>query len=428
MKKHFDNQYRNAFEHLETPPPPMVWQAVEAHLDNKKRRRGAAFWWASGVLVAASISAFVLLPNKELTMGDGQLAIDDKQQGMSKGQLAIGDEQLAIDNKQWAISKEQLAIDKEQEAISKDQGAVSNGQEVSDINVATAFSNNKKENKISDKPLIKSNLIEVKQIDVLYPKSVISNMEEKIAFSDCYEFTKKKRKSKSFYIDGYFGFDVVNKNLANKGREATKLLDYRQESEKVVNAFSGGIRIGAVRGNIGLSSGLQVNHIVERFENIDEYSERTNININKITDANGNVIRLDTVVTTVRGKASSAIYNRYTTFNIPLQLSYHTGVNNWKLAIYAGPVFNLQLKKSGTIFNENKIPTAFDNNSTAFKSSIGVSFMASANLSRRLTEHFYCFVEPTFLYQPNAITTTSYALSQTYKSSIGLYLGLRYKL
>ena len=420
MKNHLDNQYRSAFEQLESLPPPMVWHEIESRLD-KKKRRGFFLWWASGAMIAASVATYFLMPISNIDsivtqnkLSQSVLTDNTKQEINLFSEKPKEVQKTLFSTRNNKFTNKNLEVLLTQNVNPNSTAIFSEKEKVKNENLAV-------------NQLINRSFVEVEGIEMLSPKTIDFKNKVIKRDGDCYEFTKKKRRSKSLLLDAYFGYDYANKTLKNQAQEASKLLNYRQESEKVANAFSGGIRFTAVRSGVGVSSGVHVNHIVERFENVNSFAEHTNISINKITDASGNVIRLDTVITRVRGKEISQKYNRYTSINIPLQLSYHTKLSNWGLSIYTGPMFNFRFYKSGTIFDENKVQKAFGNDSNIFKSRLDISLLANVSISRRLTEHIYLLAEPTFLCQPKSFTISSYPLSQQYMRA-GLYLGIRYKL
>ncbi len=424
MKNHIDEQFRQVFEDLETPPPPLVWDGITAQLDKKKRRVGI-FYWTTAALATMLCSSYAFM----------SLADSPKETFAKNTTQPTSDfTKVKIEN-----TASQTTVFSGNEIKQHTKNTLQTKTKISNISLAqnenttlnTTFS--EKENKLEAKEiktpnvLINNKLEAINGLEILFPKGINIAAKSIKRDNDCYEFTKKKRrKSKRFYIDTYFGFNYVNKTLESSN-DGQKTLQYRQESESVANAFNGGIRIGAMRGAIGVSTGANVNHIVEKFENVDNYSEKTNIVINKITDASGNVIRLDTVTKQVRGKEISLKYNRYTTLNIPLQLSFQKTISNWQLGIYAGPVFNLKFYKSGTIFDQNKVAQRFDNSSTIFKTRLDVAFAGSICASRRLTDHLYFLLEPTFWYQPASFTKATYELKQSYRNNASLNLGLRYQ-
>jgi hypothetical protein len=424
MKNHIDEQFIQVFEHLETPPPPMVWEGVAAHLDKKKRRIGI-FYWTTAALATLALSSYAIV-----SLGDTQ------KEAFAKIPTLETSHFTEVKNEKATSA---TTVFSGNEVKNKPKNTLSTKAKISNISLAqnanTTLSNtfSERENEIETKEtkvtntLINNKLASLVELAILFPKGVELQAKSIKRDNDCYEFTKKKRrKSSHFYVDTYFGFDYVNKTMESNN-DARKTLQYREESESLSNAFSGGIRVGATRGAMGLSTGVHVNHIVEAFENVNNFSEKTNITINKITDASGKVIRLDTVVEQIRGRETSLLHNRYTTLNIPLQLSFHKTISNWKLGIYAGPVFNLKLYKSGTIFNENKVAQHFDNSSTIFKSRLDVAWMGSICASRRLTNHLYFLIEPTFLYQKASFTQAPYEVAQHYRSKANLSLGLRYQ-
>jgi hypothetical protein len=425
MKNHIDEQFIQVFEHLETPPPPMVWEGVAAHLDKKKRRVGI-FYWTTAALATLALSSYAIV-----SLGDTKKEAFAKIPMLETSHFTEVKTEKTAATTTTVFSGNEVKINTKIAPQTKRTTVNNSLSQNANANATQALS--ERENKIETKEtivtntLINNKLASIAELTILFPQGITLQTKSIKRDNDCYEFTKKKRrKSSHFYIDTYFGFDYVNKTMESNN-DARKTLQYRQESESLSNAFSGGIRVGAMRGAMGLSTGVHVNHIVEAFENVNNFSEKTNITINKITDASGKVIRLDTVVEQIRGKETSLLHNRYTTLNIPLQLSFHKTISNWKLGIYAGPVFNLKLNKSGTIFNENKVAQRFDNSSTIFKSRLDVAWMGSICASRRLTNHLYFLIEPTFLYQNASFTQAPYEITQRYRSRANLSLGLRYQ-
>jgi hypothetical protein len=420
--KHLDDIYRNAFEQFEADPPQEAWEAVEQHLDKKKKRRFFYWQWSVvastllvGILAYWATKEDISLANSEKS--NEKVALSAENQ-MKTPEIAV-DKVVATSSVNipfWEKRNKKTSHDKAFENsifIKNKESEKSISEEntkVSTDEVAYKPLKNKRDS-IGALPLLNNQKFESDQ--------------KATTHTDCFEFTKKKKHSQAFFVDAYFGYDYVRKTLAMTDGEPSKLLANRLESESFVIAYSGGIRGGFRKAHLGGLLGVEMNHLVEKVEHVDSRSERLNIEINKVTDALGNVIRLDTVTKKTIGKEISTHYNRFTTINIPIQASYHWHIKRWDISANAGPMLNLRFFKSGFIVNEKEKLVAFGNDSPIFKQHLKINWLGSITVAHQLTNHWSIFGEPTFLYQPKPITQPTYALSQRYARA-GLYVGMRY--
>ncbi len=424
--QHIDETYRNAFEEVESELPQGAWDELEAHLEKKTRRR-FIFWLCLTLLFGVFGSGLYLSQNALRSK---------KQDGDFTPNVVLLPKSDSTNVSNTRLTRP-IVNSREMTQKRKRKSTVFNKKEPSELalldnnilNISDEKPNDIVSNTVMEtyKPLKNNNLSAISLVNILAPKP-LSFMDKKIKKqTDCYEFNTQKRQTRYTFVDAYFGFDYVQKNLSSTNGGKSHLLNNRLNHEHFKNAYTGGVRVGHMRANFGLSLGVQFSHLVERLESIKNRSEFTNIKIEKITNTAGQVIRLDTVITTVIGKEVSVYHNRYTTFNIPIQASHQWQVKHWGIGVTAGPILNLKFNKYGTLINENKQLVDFDNSSSIFKPRLNINWSGSVSFTRQLTKHLYFLAEPTFYYQPQSITQATYALSQRY-SRAGLYLGLRVKM
>ena len=162
--------------------------------------------------------------------------------------------------------------------------------------------------------------------------------------------------------------------------------------------------------------GVSASHLVERFDFVD--AETTFIV--KLTDPTQQP-------TVVRGKMTSQIYNRLTTFDIPIQVGFQTlnERSDWNFAVYTGVLLNLDFKSSGKILNPQSAKITYNNPNIVFSPKTGLSLIGSFSIKRKINEHFSLNIEPNVLYHLKFLTVSGYALQQKHLK-VGVQLGLIY--
>lgn len=123
MKKQNLEDIFSALDNYATPPPPDLWDGIEAQLDEPKRKKSTVFWWP----VAASLVLGLSLGGMLLFSKDGDsLSVPNKN---SKNNVVIENVNPTTDTKQdpFVIQSNATAValeNKEEENTSKNKNSV----------------------------------------------------------------------------------------------------------------------------------------------------------------------------------------------------------------------------------------------------------------------------------------------------------------
>lgn len=287
-----------------------------------------------------------------------------------------------------------------------------------------------------------SNINARSSFSILNPLTPLFNLDGKYADlseaalgnlpTDCYKFGKSVRGN--FFADLYFGPVYSMQSLSSRDIEVAEYIDRRRATESARMSFDAGLRFGYMtpRG-YSLMTGLhytQVNQIFDYF-NPDEQRIETIITIDTIITPDTIFVSMDTSQVVITGKRIKKTQNRYYTLDIPLLFGYEFVHGNWNLAVNGGPVLNLLFQQKGDIVAVNGDPVNIDSDNptayNAYKSSLGLSFYASVQASKRIGNTLYFFAEPHVLYRFKSITVDSYPVDER-QHNVGLSVGLRMKL
>ena len=187
--------------------------------------------------------------------------------------------------------------------------------------------------------------------------------------------------------------------------------------------MNAGVRVSLMfNRNYLLRSGLNLDHITEEFEFIDQTSVVTTINQKYV---NGQFVGVDTVVT--YGENYLKTYNRYALLDVPLLFGVEMRSGRTGFNVNAGISANILFVKRGAVID----PTTHDPgrigpggtlSQSVFRTNLGVSAGASVQWYWHMTPHFRLFVEPSFRQVLRPVTLSSHPVEQRY-SILGLRLG-----
>ena len=216
----------------------------------------------------------------------------------------------------------------------------------------------------------------------------------------------------------------------SKNEAATKYINIRKNSETFVTGYTEGIRVGMVHSSgFALRAGASGSHLLEKMKYVNESEERTTTAVNIVRDLNGNIVRMDTTTATITGRREKETYNRFTTFDLPLQFGFDVPQSSkraWGLNAYGGILVNLKFKKSGEILTPTGIPARFNDSFRVYSDRIGLGLTANMGASYRLADNWRVGVESGFLYPLQSLTLDDYPLQQR-TVKVNLVLGLRYE-
>lgn len=278
------------------------------------------------------------------------------------------------------------------------------------------------------------------KIDVPY-KEVKSIENQKIAYAAPLRHSVSDKEVCSFIwrgyqksLDFYYSSDFVDMKIAGPDN-FREHIDMRNATETTVYSHSAGVRLGY---NIGyrwnLHTGINFSQLNQRFQYTDpEANEpRTEI-IRQYIYSNGQLVDSTFTEKTeyLPGSKYHKIYNRYTTWDIPVLGRYTLAANNrLSISAMAGVFLNVSFQQSGIILDsDNKTPIYIgrDTEETQiFKAGLGVSAYGALSLAYYLAPTWDLLIEPNVRIAPSSLTTSSYPLTQRF-NTYGLSVGLRYR-
>lgn len=237
------------------------------------------------------------------------------------------------------------------------------------------------------------------------------------------------------YIEVYGSPDYTLRSFSNTSA-FNGYVAQRKTTEDNRNGFSAGIRIAKnINEKMLLKAGFNYSQINERLRVINENEKQLTqiITIRTIIRAPGDTLFIrDTTYFEQTGTRYRTFYNRYRFVDLPIMFSYEFGNPDLlSFAISAGPVINITSFYKGSIldtgYNPVQITTAKGNAANNWRHNIGIGFMGSVAVYKRMNERLQIFAEPYFRYNFKPVTQNSNVVNQRYFIS-GMQLGLRYNL
>jgi len=237
------------------------------------------------------------------------------------------------------------------------------------------------------------------------------------------------------YIEVYGSPDYTLRSFSNTSA-FNGYVAQRKTTEDNRNGFSTGVRIAKnINEKMLLKAGFNYSQINERLRVINENEKQLTqiITIRTIIRAPGDTLFIrDTTYFEQTGTRYRTFYNRYRFIDLPIMFSYEFGNPDLlSFAINAGPVINIASFYKGSIldtgYNPVQITTAKGSAANNWRHNIGIGFMGSIAVYKRMNERLQVFAEPYFRYNFKPVTQNSNVVNQRYFIS-GMQLGLRYNL
>lgn len=292
-----------------------------------------------------------------------------------------------------------------------------------------------KDNDANSKSSIDSKFIKVSPL----PSLVFESKDDRLpspsmrmtvpAATDCPSWVKEKL---GFYLEAYYAPEFALRSITAKNRDTLSVTNQnaRNESEKSLISYSLGARaLFLTPSGISFKLGLNYSQINERFIWQDPESERTVTVVDK-DPITGDTLSVNSYIEF--GSEKIEIVNRYKSFDIPLLIGFEK-YKGKKLSysMNAGIYLNLISEQRGMFFdpNGNRAWFTSDNsagNYKAYKSSLGLSFFASAGLMYHWVEGIDFFAEPSVRFYSQSFTLKDYPLNQKY-IAVGIHTGIRYR-
>lgn len=238
--------------------------------------------------------------------------------------------------------------------------------------------------------------------------------------------TFDRRAPFTFEIIPEIGYFKPLKTLSNNFSEPSEIFDLRKNHEKSLEglkaALYGRLNLGDMP--LYLQSGLYYTRTSERMNLEYSYIRRdTTYGIISITRSpTGDTVTTiyGDIIRETRVSGTSVGHHYLQTLDIPLIIGYEIPMGRFIFGLEGGLFFNIFLKSSGRLLDS---PATFANveDTGNFRSSLGLNYMAAANISTELGPG-RIYLAGRYRHFPNAFSNDGVLIRQEY-SQAGLHLG-----
>lgn len=242
---------------------------------------------------------------------------------------------------------------------------------------------------------------------------------------------KKAKSSIQFSVEVLGGISYVNRSLKAKNIAADELLNIRDKYETNLEASHYGVALGLQHtAGFRFSLGLQSTSIAERYqwaETLSEVDSILGVQVLRINLDGDTIPIMGMIPQTTTTEGVKDIYNTYRLIDIPIRIAYQRSFGKWNAGLELGVLANISLKTAGIIPDEKLEDVDIKTQqSSLFKSKIGLSYQIGLVVSRSISDHFELSFSPTVRFIPKDFSVSEYGLSQKY-SLIGGNIGLHYR-
>lgn len=230
----------------------------------------------------------------------------------------------------------------------------------------------------------------------------------------------------NFYLDVLASPDLTFSNMQARDANFEEYTKSRRETESLIFAFSGGLRLSIVGDNgLAFRTGVNYSQVNEKFNYFNGTEERTIIR--DIRDNQGNIIGTETVVEI--GERYLVTRNTYQMLDIPFVFGYERKFGALGISANAGAYLNLLFRQQGNFLSPQDLkPVSIDSGDPeafqAFKRQAGLGYYGSLGFAYETRSGMQLLLEPHFKLFPKSITQDAYVVQQRH-SSVGLFVGIR---
>lgn len=451
-------------------PPPMVWERIEARLDQKEKKRPVAFWWLGAALLFIAGLIWLNASRDRYTtttkpvnhrdsyqpagVSDGHTAGDihaakepgDKPSGAEPGTVAAaspasgpGAYGPANDIRQPILASSEDNITDRRTDDGNDHNKTipeiqksGNGKSSDRITGSTAGipgGGPDEDRRQQSVPEAAGNALKhqpaerntIELFDPLTPLTFRPAQQHKYDFSPihsgknvtCYSF----REGKNRFFLGLEGGPGLPLRKLNNRLEEGKLYANKLETEQPWYAYSASIHAGMLlKNNIFFYSGFNLAGIKEKFDYRRTGLTQIVITFDPVTNQ-----PIDTSVQT--GTVINSGENHIRLYQIPVSIGYQKAFNKWSVGVDAGMYFNLSASARGKLLwsdgNVRKLEDA-----TLYKNRIGMSAQIALTFGCMLDDSWSLYLRPQYVKALQSWTTENSSIEQSY-DMIHVNLGVR---
>ncbi len=456
----FDQEFQRRIAEASVPPPPFVWENVEAILQGRRRRRVIGYW-ATGILafavVATSIFYFSKTENSTVDFPKTQTS----ENAPADFSFSKNSENLAppenLKNTSATTRPENPTIENEFSGpkifSQKSTGnrkfpaqklALPNAEKSVEIIENESFTNNfqpqtadvSNTEKVNLSEILKAgNLAAAKKFTATdFLKTDLKTLENPFPTlppirpfriknrTSCYGFTPKYQ---AFLLDAYISPVFADQKLAAKNPDFLTYKNRRSDAEHYSMGAAVGLRASVVRGGLVARGGLEYTQFTEVFDHqVSNYADTT-IRIRKVTIGNETHTISDTTI--AFGELSEKIYNRFGLLNLPVSVGSEFRFGKFGLSLNAGVSANLLFWKKGQVLEAKlgsiDVSPGRTNLKKYFENNAGLSAFGSLQGFYKLKNGTRVFVEPYFQRVLKPVSLPTAPVEQRY-DFYGIKLGL----
>ena len=221
----------------------------------------------------------------------------------------------------------------------------------------------------------------------------------------------KNRMILKWGIAGIYSTDFAVRQMNNRTPEGLALLNYRNENERFVNAFSTGFEVSLRWHQLSFITGLIYSQVNDEYTFIQDNAER-------IVDG-----------AVVIGRYEQRIINRYASYELPILVQYEMSKGRWVFGAGFGMHIGLHYSTSGQIFDEAAL-AAVDLESvegSVYRSSLSAAPVLSMLAGYKLGYKSLLFFRPSVRHYLEPLTKDEYAIDHR-QQIMSLSAGIRYTI
>lgn len=238
----------------------------------------------------------------------------------------------------------------------------------------------------------------------------------------------ERRSGYSFYFIPEIGVFKPFRKLEFLGAEPSAVYNLRKNNETSLEGLQAAVygRVAHRNSGIYFQSGIYYSRQSERMNLEYNYTKLDTVQgIISITQSPmGDTLTViyGDIVREINVQGQSMVHHYFQTFDIPLAIGYERAIGDkdFNFGIEGGIMLNLSLISSGRVLTSDREFTDV-NELNAFRSSLGVSYYAGANVSKVVgTGRLYLAARLRHI--PTSFTDPNFNIKQSYQH-IGLHLG-----
>ncbi len=436
-----DHQFRRRLREAEVPPPPAVWEGVQAAL--RRRRRRVVGWWLAGLLGlgAAGFGIWLgfpapTLPSSARTKGDipfWALPSPSQHAAPTPERDAAALRPTLRAPTQPQPSAQCLEAPLASQRTRSPSGKPQQHLEVAHVpSLAVPLPKKAVFPDASALPLLPSPALAALSVAPHLPEIASAPLaaEKPNAQSTkrCYRFSQK---GEVWMLDAYGGPSWSLPTWRFHNSELDTYAAARRRTETPDGAFNAGLRVSYYfHPNLALRTGLHYDQWVDRFEYSDPNFIRYHVIITQKL-INGQWMSVADTIGVEYGSEYRKTYNRFGLLDLPLQISAEGRRGEMGFSLNAGVSINVLFHKRGYLLDMDGQPVSFTPGSaesrSVYRPRAGWSIGGSAQWFYHVAPRTRTFVEPYFRVVLRPITLPSFPIQQSHNIA-GLRLGVSYIL